>query len=281
MASLPLPPLLLDEGTGHKLSPARKVPSSTWGPMETALPGASCFQLRGNQAHLLPSVSGDMHAPFVTVALPCARRCGAGEGSHPCSEAHDLDRRIRSRKKKPKWVLVMAVDSGAQKNVHLSTSWALAVVSAYTPPEMGSSPSPKETHSLVGQLNSEKAPINVGQNLSYDFSLVFDQCFGPHDSFTLSRMSVPQLSEGNMHSPCGPLGKPNPTSFLLIFSPSIFIESLLSVGCSATLLGAGVWWGRRRVSSPQLCILHSKCGREAEAKSKMVLNNICKEPRTG
>ena len=132
-----------------------------------------------------------------------------------------------------------------------------------------------------GELNSEKAPINVGQNLSYDFSLVFDQCFGPHDSFTLSRMSVPQLSEGNMHSPCGPLGKPNPTSFLLIFSPSIFIESLLSVGCSATLLGAGVWWGRRRVSSPQLCILHSKCGREAEAKSKMVLNNICKEPRTG
>lgn len=122
------------------------------------------------------------------------------------------------------------MDSGAQKNVHLSTSWELVVVSAYTPPEMGSSPSPEETHSLVGQLDTEKAPINVGQNLSYDFSLVLDQCF-KYDSFTF-RMSVPQLSEGNMHSPCGPLGKPNRTSFLLIFSPSIFIESLL-VGCSA------------------------------------------------
>lgn len=44
------------------------------------------------------------------------------------------------------------------------TSWELAVVSAYTPPEMGSSPSSEETHSLVGQLDTEEAPINVGQN---------------------------------------------------------------------------------------------------------------------
>lgn len=55
----------------------------------------------------------------------------------------------------------------------------------HTPSRDGSSPSSEETHSLVGQLDTEEAPINVGQNLSYDFSLVLDQCFGPHDSFTL------------------------------------------------------------------------------------------------
>ena len=123
---------------------------------------------------------------------------------------------------------------------------------------------PRKPILLLGSSTVRKLLLNVGQNLSYDFSLVLDQCFGPHNNSTLSPMSVPQLSEGNMHSPCGSLGKPNPTSFLLIFIPSIFIESLLCVWCSATLLGAGVWWGRRQVRSPQLCILHSKCEREGQ-----------------
>ena len=105
MASLPLPPPLLDEGIDHKLSPARKVPSSTWGSTETALPGASCFQLRGHQAHLLPSVSGDMHAPLSPWPCPVQGAVELERVPTLAPEAYDLDRRIRSRKKKPKWVL--------------------------------------------------------------------------------------------------------------------------------------------------------------------------------
>ena len=165
MAPLPLPPPLLsmyrlvslDESTGHKLSPARKVPSSTWGPLETALPGASCFQLRGHQAHLLPSLSGGHacsichHGPALCKVLWSRRK-----SSCPCSEDYDLGGRIRWRKKKAKWVLMMAVDSGTEECSSLDfmgTSGGLCL-----PPEMGSSPSPEETHSLAGQLNIEKAP---------------------------------------------------------------------------------------------------------------------------
>ena len=180
MAPLPLPPPLLsmyrlvslDESTGHKLSPARKVPSSTWGPLETALPGASCFQLRGHQAHLLPSLSGGHacsichHGPALCKVLWSRRK-----SSCPCSEDYDLGGRIRWRKKKAKWVLMMAVDSGTQKSVHLSTSWALAVVSAYLQ-RWGAHHLLRKPILLLGSSTLRKLLLNVGQNLSYDFSLV-------------------------------------------------------------------------------------------------------------
>lgn len=177
---------------------------------------------------------------------PCWRK-----SSCPCSEDFDLDGRNKIEKEETQ----MGVDDGCGlRNIEecssidfMGTSSGLCL---HTSGDGELTTYPRQPILLLDSSTVRKLLLNVGQNLSYDFSLVLDQSFGPHKNFTLYPMSVPQLSEGNMNSPCGPLGKPNPTSFLLIFSPSIFIESSLCARCSATLLGAGVWWEVRQVRSP-------------------------------
>lgn len=150
----------LEEGAGRKLSPARKVPNCTRGPMQIALPGPSCFHLKGSQAHTLHSMSGAFtcsmchHGPALCKdALGLCWRMSLC----PCSGVQDLAGRIRPVQMRPTWVLTMAWDfrilEGCSSRQYMGCRYGLCL---YTSRD-GELTVFKETHSVVGQLHSEKA----------------------------------------------------------------------------------------------------------------------------
>lgn len=177
-----------EEGAGHKLSPARRVPTSTGDPTEIALPGASCFHLKGNQASLPHFMSGGLcfihrHGPAL-----CKGR-GTMPENESCSQSEDYDLPggLGVRQKKPRWILTMACVGlrnleGCSSLHNMDCSSGLCL---HTPRDGELTTYLRKPILSLGSSTVRKLLLIVMQHLSDGLSpLLLDQCSGATQQFS-------------------------------------------------------------------------------------------------
>lgn len=177
-----------EEGAGHKLSPARRVPTSAGGPTEIDLPGASCFHLKGDQTSLLHFMSGGLVLYPSPRPRPVQGTVGLCQRMSPCSQSggYDLAEGLGVRQKKPKWILTMACvglrnleGCSSLHNMDCSSDLCL-----HTPRDGELTTYLREPILSLCSSTVRKLLLIVMQHLSDGFSpLLLDQCSGATQQF--------------------------------------------------------------------------------------------------
>lgn len=176
-----------EEGAGHKLSSARRVPASTGDPTEIALPGPPAFTLKGTRRLYPISCLVDC-ASSIAMAPPYSRDVGLCQRMSPCSQSGDYDLAggLGGRQKKPKWILTMACVGlrnleGCSSLHHMDCSSGLCL---HTPRDGELTTYLRKPILSLGSSTVRKLLLIVMQHLSDGLSpLLLAQCSGATQQF--------------------------------------------------------------------------------------------------